>query len=63
MSENEALVEAVKQTADEREGRLTLRCAEAFTLAETHGVAVGEIGRVCNDNRIKIVGCQLGCFR
>jgi hypothetical protein len=62
MGPAEALAEAVKQAASERDGRLTLRCGEAFALAERHGVAVAEIGRMCDDLHIKIVGCQLGCF-
>jgi hypothetical protein len=24
---------------------------------------VASVGRVCNEHRIKIVQCQLGCFR
>jgi len=59
----EALTEAVKQAALEQDGRLILRCGEAFALAERHGVALAEIGRLCNENHIKIVNCQLGCFR
>ncbi len=63
MGSAENLMAAVKQAAVEREGRLTLRCGEAFGLAEKHGVAPAEIGRVCNDHHIKIIGCQLGCFK
>jgi hypothetical protein len=63
MSSAENLVEAVKRAVVERDGRLTLRCGEAFGLAEKHGVAPAEIGRVCNEQHIKIVGCQLGCFK
>lgn len=61
-SQNE-LVEAVKNTAIERDdGRLVLRCADAFELAERFGAELGDIAPICNQNKIKIVQCQLGCF-
>ena len=63
MTPAESVDQSVKQAATERDGRLTLRCGEAFTLAEKHGVPLAEIGRLCNENHIKIVGCQLGCFK
>ena len=43
--------------------RKTLTCAEAFELAEQYDVKPAEIGRICNQNKIKICKCQLGCFR
>ena len=58
----DSLEQAVKEAATEHDGRLTLRCAEAFAIAESHEVTPPEVGRVCNENGIKIVGCQLGCF-
>ena len=63
MHAEEALLEAVNTLAVEREGRRTLRCADAFKLAETLGVELPAITRVCNAHRIKIVQCQLGCFK
>jgi hypothetical protein len=63
MAVNEALVEAVRRAAIEREGRMTLRCEDAFAVAREHDVRVLEIGRICNQNKIKIVQCQLGCFQ
>jgi hypothetical protein len=46
-----------KATAD---GRLT--CERAHELAKEIGVPLGEIGRACNELKIKISACQLGCF-
>ena len=63
MGSEQELVEAVKKATAERDGRMTLRCADAFKLAEQFGTAPGTIGRICNENRIKIVQCQLGCFK
>ena len=63
MGSEQEMVEAVKQAAVERDGRMTLRCADAFAVAERFGAARPSIGQICNDNRIRIVQCQLGCFK
>ncbi|MDH4161960.1 MAG: hypothetical protein OEW15_04635 [Nitrospirota bacterium] len=39
-----------------------LSCEAAHGLAEELGVGLGEIGAVCNELKIKISACQLGCF-
>jgi hypothetical protein len=48
---------------DEPKPRERLTCAEAFELAEKFDAAVAEVGRICNENNIKICKCQLGCFK
>lgn len=63
MEANEALRKAIEAAAVEREGRTVLRCADAFRIAEAHSVGLGAIGAICNQNNIKIVQCQLGCFK
>jgi hypothetical protein len=63
MSSNEELTVAVRAAAAERDGRIVLRCADAFTIAEEHSVEVGVIGQICNDINVRIVQCQLGCFK
>ena len=63
MPAEDPLLEAISTVAVEREGRMTLRCADAFTLAGKLGVELPAITRVCNAHRIKIVQCQLGCFK
>ena len=58
------IVDMVSRAASSRDdGRRILACAKAFALAEEHGVSVSEIGTVCQEYDIKIVGCQLGCFK
>lgn len=57
------LAKAVKDAAEERDGRLTLQCRQAFEVAASHGVAPARVGQLCNENGIKIVTCQLGCFK
>jgi hypothetical protein len=42
------------------DGRIS--CRDAFSLAEAHGVGIGEVGRTLDGMGIKITACQLGCF-
>jgi hypothetical protein len=62
MAEKEDLISAVLKKAKEIDGRRKLTCAEAFELARQFKVGIIEIGRICNQNNIKIHKCQLGCF-
>ena len=66
MDMKEQLVEAVVRSADgteQRKPRERLTCAEAFEIAEKFDAELAEVGRICNDNNIKICKCQLGCFK
>ncbi len=63
MDTNEALTQAVKEAAVERDGRMTLACPAAFRIAEEFSVDIVSIGQLCNKLKIKIVQCQLGCFK
>ena len=62
MEANEELINAVLKKAKLVDGRKKLTCAEAFELARQFKVGIIEIGRICNQNNIKIHKCQLGCF-
>ena len=53
------LLEAVRQAA--REGRLP--CARALELARELEVPPARVGEIADQLGIKIVACQLGCFR
>jgi len=66
MDKKEQLVEAVLGLADgteEPKRRERLTCAEAFELAAKFGAEIAEVGRICNQNNVKICKCQLGCFK
>lgn len=41
-----------------------ITCPQAFEIAEKYGIPKMDIARYCNrcEPRIKIRGCQLGCF-
>ena len=54
----ERLKEAVRNAAVD--GRLS--CDKAHMLGKELGVRLQEIGAVCNELKIKIKDCQLGCF-
>jgi len=54
--------ELVIKSAVERDGKLAMGCVRAFEIHRRHGIPLREIGRICNENGIKISGCQLGCF-
>ncbi len=58
-----ALQRLVLEFAIERDGRKTLSCARAFEIHRQHDVPLADIGRICNENNIKIRACQLGCFK
>lgn len=65
MDGKEQLLEAVLESAgvqQQSDGRKQLTCAEAFELAKKHDVDIIEIGHICNQNKIRICKCQLGCF-
>lgn len=67
MDNNKAqLLDAIMKSADSRQepdGRKKLTCAEAFELARRFETEVIEVGRVCNQNNVRICKCQLGCFK
>jgi len=56
------LEEAVKAKTTEKNGKLYIACNTAFGIAEKYNVAPIEIGNICNELKIKIMNCQLGCF-
>lgn len=65
MDKKEQLVDVVLKSAKsgpEPDGRKQLTCAEAFELAKRYEAEIIEIGRICNQNNIKLCQCQLGCF-
>jgi len=42
-----------------------ITCPQAFEISEKYGISKIAIARYCNsrDPRVKIRGCQLGCFK
>ncbi|MCL6583844.1 MAG: hypothetical protein K6U11_09430 [bacterium] len=56
--QREKLIAAIQNVA--REGKIT--CEEATRLADEHQLPRKEMGSLLNELKIKIKGCQLGCF-
>ena len=54
----EKIINALKEIAVDG----TLSCAEAEALAEKLGCERQEVGKAADEAKVKIVGCQLGCF-
>jgi len=52
------IVQAAREEAED--GRIA--CAKALALAERLGVSPRLVGEALNEQKIKIVQCQLGCF-
>jgi len=59
----EQLEKDVIEHSFEEKGTRRLKCEDALRIASRHGVKPHKIGGVCNRNDIKIVACQLGCFK
>jgi len=52
------LAERILEEAKEKK----LPCKKAFALAEEFNCLPLEVGRLCDELKVKIIGCQLGCF-
>lgn len=57
------LVDIVSAACVMRNDKKVLPCEAAFELARQHGVELLDIARICNRKGIKVVQCQLGCFK
>ncbi len=56
------LTKLVLKHATQVDGSPRLSCHRAHVLAEDSAVSLKAIGSICNEQGIKIVNCQLGCF-
>lgn len=56
------LTKQVLEYATQVDGPPRLSCHRAHVLAEESAVSLQVIGTICNEQGIKIVNCQLGCF-
>ncbi len=56
------LVEVVVAACVCDDGKRKLSCAAAFELASQYDCSPGVIGKICNQNGIKMCKCQLGYF-
>jgi hypothetical protein len=54
--------EKIVETIQRASANNRLSCEKAHELAGEMSVSLHEIGAICNELKIKITGCQLGCF-
>lgn len=54
----EKIVEAIRTASVSNR----LSCEKAHELARELDTSLQEIGAICNEQKIKIAACQLGCF-
>jgi len=62
MKSHEELTKVVLDRSKEVDGRRTLTCAQAMSLAAELGVEPRQIGSICDQEKIHLGSCQLGCF-
>lgn len=55
---DEKVIQALKNAVNDD----YIVCAKCFEVANQHNVPLKKIGQLCNEQKIKIRGCQLGCF-
>jgi hypothetical protein len=61
--ESSLLENEILAAAEVKGDRTILTGAAALALADKHGKSAADIGAVCNERKIKIVACKLGCFK
>jgi len=62
MKSEKELIAAILAQANETDGQKRLTCAAALSIAAGLDVEAAQIGRICDQQKIRICGCQLGCF-
>lgn len=55
-------MEIVEKYCELKEDRMFIKCSNAFKAAEELSISLAEMSKLCNENKIKVMGCQLGCF-
>lgn len=60
--DTEKILAEIRKVASEKEGKLRLSCTDARRIAEEQKISYAEIGNLCNNEKIKIHHCELGCF-
>ena len=56
--DKEKVTQKVKSVS--KDGKIS--CKQALKLAEEEGISSRELGNLLNELKVKVMGCQLGCF-
>jgi hypothetical protein len=62
MKERMQIIQAITAVTVEMNEKRKLSCEDALRIAHEYQVAPEEIGRLCDEENIKVHACQLGCF-
>jgi hypothetical protein len=54
--------EKVTQKVESMSKNGKISCKQALKLAEEEGISSRDLGNLLNEIKIKVAGCQLGCF-
>jgi len=60
--ENIDIIRVIQNRCIDKDQKKYLPCEVAFQIAKELSISVSVIGRICNENQIKIKHCQIGCF-
>lgn len=60
--EKNIILEIINSHCKIQQDKKCLACSDTYKIAEKLRINVSDIGKLCNENGIKIIGCQLGCF-
>jgi len=58
----EKLLEILNSKLEIQNGVKKISCEKAHHISKMKNVALSEIGALCNEEGIRIIKCQLGCF-
>ena len=56
--DKEKVTQKVKSVS--KDGKIS--CKQALKLAEEEGISSRDLGNLLNELKVKVMGCQLGCF-
>lgn len=56
-------MDRVKELITDKAKDGKINCKDALGIAETLGISAAIVGKMADEMKIKIKGCQLGCFK
>ncbi len=56
------IIQELKSKCTNKNNQLLIDCAEARKISKKLAITHIEIGKICNEEKIKIINCELGCF-
>lgn len=62
MEKSRLSAELSKYIRTDENGKKVIECSDAYKAAYACQVKIEEVAKEINDNNIKIIKCQLGCF-